>query len=156
MAVLLATQNAPLSFHDSLSTNIRRVFPDSQIILTYYSAPTNATCMLNGLLDPFLLEELTSAMKHQPFSVCIDRSNDTAVKYMNPLTVQICDFRSGKIVNLFLDMCETTSAKTEVIYTALNEKIYQLLSMSELHNYTSVGVNSLKPRRYDDRSVLLI
>ena len=40
-------------------------------------------------------------------------------------------------------MCKTTSAEAEAAYTALNEKISQLLDSSEfLHNCTSIGVDN--------------
>ena len=87
--------------------------------------------MLNKALFPFLLENLTSGMKHQPFSICIYGSNDAELEKMNPITVRIYNARSGKIVHHFLDMCETTSATTEAVYTALNEKISQLLDTSK-------------------------
>ena len=54
--------------------------------------------MLNDVLDPFLLEELISAMKHQPLSVSIDGSNDTRLEKMNPVTMRIYDVRSGELV----------------------------------------------------------
>ena len=41
-------------------------------------------------------------------------------------------------------MCETTSAAAEAAYTALNEKISQLLGTSKtLHNSTSLGVDNI-------------
>ena len=46
MTVLLATQNIPLAFHDSLFPNIRQVFTGSQIVLKYHSALAKATSML--------------------------------------------------------------------------------------------------------------
>lgn len=62
---------------------------------------------------------------------------------MSATTVEIYNIRSGKIVNLSRDMCEKTSATAKVIYTALNEKISQLLNTSEpWHNCTSVGVSN--------------
>ena len=62
---------------------------------------------------------------------------------MNAITVEIYNVRSGKIVNLFLDMCEKTSVTAEVICTALNEKVSQFLNTSEpWHNYTSAGVSN--------------
>ena len=40
-------------------------------------------------------------------------------------------------------MWEKTSVTAEVIYTALNEKMYQLLNTSEpWHNYTSAAVSN--------------
>ena len=62
---------------------------------------------------------------------------------MNAITVEIYNVRSGKIVNLFLDMCEKTSVTAEVICTALNEKVSQFLNTSEpWHSYTSAGVSN--------------
>ena len=49
--------------------------------------------MLSKALAPFLLQDLTSAMKHQPFSICIDGSNDPGLETINSLTVQIYDVR---------------------------------------------------------------
>ena len=62
---------------------------------------------------------------------------------MNPISVRIFNMRSGKIVEHFLNMCETTSTTVEVIYTVLNYKISQLLNTSEpCHSCTSVGTNN--------------
>ena len=83
MAVLLATQNIPLAFHDSLTLTIRQVFPDSQITLKYHSASTKVTFMLNKALAAFPLEDLTSAMRHQPFSICIDPADIYLFKVNN-------------------------------------------------------------------------
>ena len=131
MAALQATQNITVAFHDSLTTTICQVFCDSQIALKYPLISTKATCMLNSALAPFLLEDLASAMKHQVFSICINDSNDTGMKIMNPIRVRIYDVRSGKIVNCFVDICETTSATAKEVYTALNEKIFQLSKTSK-------------------------
>ena len=72
----------------------------------------------------FILDDLTSAMKHQPFSIYTDGSNGPELEIINPITVQIYDVRRGRIVNCFFDMCKTANATAEAIYTALNEKIY--------------------------------
>ena len=96
--------------------------------------------MLNKALAPFLLEDLTSGIKHQPFSICIYGSNDTGLEKMNPITVRIYNARSGKIVHHFLDMCQTIGATAETGYIALNEKISQLLDTSKpWHDCNSVG-----------------
>ena len=67
---------------------------------------TKDTCILNSVFTPFLIEDITSAMKDQPFSIWIDGSNDKELERMNAITVEIYKVRSGKIVNLFLEMCE--------------------------------------------------
>ena len=62
-------------------------------------------------------------MKHQPFSIYIDGPNDTGIEKINPITVRIYNMRSGKIINFFLDIGETTSDTAEAVYITLNEKI---------------------------------
>ena len=43
MAVLTASYNVSLAFHDRLSSTIRKAFPDSKIASRYHSASTKAT-----------------------------------------------------------------------------------------------------------------
>ena len=43
---------------------------------------------------------------------------------MDSITVEVAHVRSGKMVNRFFDMCETTRATTDAIYTATKEKIF--------------------------------
>lgn len=95
-----------IRFHDILSTTIRQIFPNSQIAVKYHGDPTKDTCILNSVFTPFLIEDITSAMKDQLFSIWIDGSNDKELEKMNAITVEIYKVRSGKIVNLFLEMCE--------------------------------------------------
>lgn len=86
MAVLTASSNIPIAFHDCLSPMIRNVFPDSKIASKYHSASTKATCMLNEAVAPTLLEDLDS-MKLHPSSISVDGSNDSDLATMNPITV---------------------------------------------------------------------
>ena len=86
----------------------------------YIAAPAKATSMLKKDLAPFLLEDLTSAMKYQILSNCIHVSNDTEMEKMNPITMRIYSMRSGKTFKYFLNMYEVTSAAIKLIYTALN------------------------------------
>ena len=80
MAVLSASCDIPLAFHDHLSPTIRRVFSDSEVASNYHSAATKATCILNLAVAPILIEVLLERMKVQPFSISIDGSNDTDLK----------------------------------------------------------------------------
>ena len=43
LAVLTASCNVPLAFHDRLSPMIRKIFPDSKLASKYHSASTKAT-----------------------------------------------------------------------------------------------------------------
>jgi len=76
MAVLTASNNIPLAFHDKLSPTIRSVFPDSKVASNYHSASTKMICLLNLAVAPLLMEELVESMKTQPFSLSTDGSND--------------------------------------------------------------------------------
>ena len=89
-----------------LSTTIRQIFLNSQIAVKYHGDSTKDTCILNSVFTPFLIEDITSAMKDHPFSIWIDGSNDKELEKINAITVEIYKVGSGKIVNLFLDMCE--------------------------------------------------
>ena len=109
MAVLTASSNVPLAFHDNLSPTIRRVFPDSKIASKYHSASTKATCMLNETVAPMLIEDLLQSMKLHPFSLSVDGSNDEGLEKMNPLMNPLY-IDANRIVTRFLDMCTSSSA----------------------------------------------
>lgn len=47
---------------------------------------------------------------------------------MNPITVQIRDVISNMVVTRFLDMCTTTGATAEAIYSTMNLKLGSLLN----------------------------
>ena len=143
MAVLTATSNVPMAFHDHLSPTIRKVFPDSKIALKYHSASTKATCILNEAVAPTLISDLLENMRVHPFSISIDGSNDSDLEKMNPITVRIYDCKCNMIVNRFLNMCTTTSATAEGIYTAMNTTLQNLLSCPNPWSLcTAVGVDN--------------
>ena len=143
MAVLTATSNIPLAFHDRLSPTIRNIFPDSKIASNYHSASTKATCMLNFAVAPALLDDLVGSMKIHPFSISIDGSNDTGLQKMNPTTVRIYDVDRNKVVTRFLDMCTSTTATAEGIYGALDSKLVQFLGCANPWSMcTSIGVDN--------------
>ena len=106
--------------------HIRMVFPDSKITSKYHSASTKATCMLNEAVVPMLINDLITTMKTHPFSISIDESNDTELEKMNPITVRVYDVKSNMLVTWFLDMCATTSATSEGIYSIMNGKLGNL------------------------------
>lgn len=143
MAVLTASANVPMAFHDCLSPTIRSVFPDSKIASKYHSASTKATCMLNIAVAPSLIKDLVESMQSHPFSLSIDGSNDTGLEKMNPITIRLYDINNKKIVTRFLDMCSSTSASAEGVYGVVEEKLMDLLQCSNPWNFcTSVGVDN--------------
>ena len=54
MAVLTACSNVSLAFHNHLSPQIRKAFPDLNVAPHYHSASIIATCMLNLVIAPML------------------------------------------------------------------------------------------------------
>ena len=101
MAVLTASCNIPLAFHDQLSPALRSVFSDSKIAAKYHSASTKAMCMLNQAVAPTLVQNLLENMKSHPFSLSVDGSNDTGLEKMNPITIRIFEVNSGQVVTQF-------------------------------------------------------
>ena len=97
LAVLTASGNIPMTFHDSLSPSIRSIFPDSKIASAYHSASTKATCMLNLAVAPTLIKGLLECMRTHPFSLSIDGSNES-------ITIRLYDINNDRIVTRFLDM----------------------------------------------------
>lgn len=143
MAVLTASYNVPLAFHDRLSPTIREFFSDSKIASSYHSASTKATCMLNLAVAPMLICDLVESMKSHPFSLSIDGSNDTDLNKMNPITVRIYDVNSNRVVTRFLDMCSSSSSTAQGIYCVLEQKLTQLLVVDNPWSMcTSVGVDN--------------
>ena len=121
MATTMVKHNVPLAFADHLSPLLKDLFADSEIAKAYSSAKTKATCILNGALWPFYLEELTAEMKLGPFSLSIDGSNDTGREKMNPMTVHV--FSNSGVERKFLDMCTTSgqgAGTAEVIFNKID------------------------------------
>lgn len=116
IAVLTASSNIPMAFHDMLSPTLSKVFPDSKIACKYHSASTKATCMLNLAVAPILVENLLQQMRTHPFSLSTDGSNDTGLQKMNPATVRIYDINENCIVTRFLDMCPSGSSTAAALY----------------------------------------
>lgn len=138
MAVLTASFNIPLAFHDQLSPLIRSAFSDSDIAKKYHSASTKATCILNHAVAPKLKSLLINCMK-----VSVDGSNDVGLTKMNPLTVRIFDIETSKVVTQFLDMCTTSASTAEALYNVVDGKLTELLDTENPWNLcTSVGVDN--------------
>ena len=143
IAVLTVSSNVPLAFHDKLSPTIRRIFPDSKIASKYHSASTKATSMLNEAVAPMLIEDLLQSMKLHPFSLAVDGSSDEGLEKMNPLTVRIFDVNTNRVVTRFLDMCTSSSATAEGIFTVIDEKLTTLLNCAQPWDLcTLVGVDN--------------
>ena len=60
-------------------------------------------------------------MKHQPYSLSVDASNDAGLSKMNPLTVLIFCIRQETVSQKFLDICITRrvdATKSKEIFDA--------------------------------------
>ena len=68
-------------------------------------------------------ESLVAVMRSAPFSVAIDWSIDSGVEKMNPLTVRIFNERNGSMHTQFLDMCMTSQATAEGIFSMMDKAL---------------------------------
>ena len=64
--------------------------------------------------------KLVERMKATPFSVATDRSNDTGLKTMNPVTTKIFYVNQHKIRHRFLDMGTTQDGTANEIFQKMN------------------------------------
>lgn len=119
VANALVQHNIPLAFTNHLSPLLKSAFPDSEIAKSYASASTKTTCIINGALAPHFKSALIEAMKHNPYSLAIDGSNDSGIEKMNPMTVRLYEPSTGRIVTRFLDMCTTTGMQYYRHYEAI-------------------------------------
>jgi len=62
-------------------------------------------------------------MKKDPFALAIDCSSDSSVKKMTPLTVRLFDNVSGIVCTRLLDMCISSSATADSIFSKMNEAL---------------------------------
>ena len=97
-----------MTFSNSLTV------PDSEIATNYHCARTETACILNHALAPYLSKELVTAMKHQPYSLSVDASNDAEISKMNPLMVRIFDIRQKRVSQKFLDLCITRGVDASI------------------------------------------
>ena len=83
--------------------------------------------MLNGAVAPKLKSELLNKMRVQPFSICVDGSNDRELQKMNPVTVRIHYDLTGRTATQFVDMCLSSSSTAADLYKVIDGKLAQLL-----------------------------
>ena len=116
----MVQHNLPLAIADHLSPLLRDIFSDSETAKGYASTRTKTTCIINGSLAPYFKSTLVSAMKSQPFTICIDGSNDTGLEKMNPMTIRYFNDDHGAVVTHFFDMCITTGTHMYVFYCTMH------------------------------------
>ena len=58
-------------------------------------------------------------MKENPYALAIDGSSDNNIEKMNPLTVRIFDESCGIVCTRFLDMCMSSEATAEAIFSKM-------------------------------------
>lgn len=108
VANFIVQHNLPLAVADHLSPLLRDIFPESETARKYGSTRTKTTCIVNHSLAPYFQSLVVDAMRSQPFSICIDGSNDTGIEKMNPMTIRYFSTNQGAVVTHFLDICITT------------------------------------------------
>lgn len=120
---MLAQHNIPLAVSDELTPLFRDIFPDSEIAKQYASRQTKTACLINGAIAPFFCEKLVTTMRAAPFALAIDGSSDTGKEKMNPLTIRTYDDSRGIVNTQFLDMCMSSDATAEGIFSKMQEAL---------------------------------
>ena len=101
---MIAHHNAALCLSDHIGQMQRKIFPDSEITKSYHCAWTKTACILNHAHEPYLKIKLIDAMRKEPYSLCVDASNDSGLIKMNPLTIRIFDVNKSIVSPKFLDI----------------------------------------------------
>ena len=81
-------------------------------------------------------------MRVQPFSICVDGSNDRELQKQktNPITIWIHDDMNSHIVTQWLDMCLSSNSTAAHPYNVIDGNLAQLHECENLWNLcTSVG-----------------
>ena len=112
--------NIPLAVSDHAGPLFRKMFPDSTIAKKYSCARTKTTAVLNGAMAPEMTLSLVNMMKVEPFSLNVDGSNDNDLLKMYPLCVRIFDVNRGHVCLRFLDICASSLATADGIFTKLD------------------------------------
>ena len=116
---MLVQHNIPIALANEMTPLFQDVFSDSEIAKRYASRHTKTACLINGALAPHYQQELVAYMKENPYALTIDGSSDNSIEKMNPLTVRIFDQVSGTVCTRFLDMCMSSEANAEAIFSKM-------------------------------------
>ena len=81
----LLEHNLPIAVADHAGPLFRSMFPDSKIAQSYHCARTKATCIVNGALAVECADQVISKARSQPFTLCLDGSNDQESHKLIPL-----------------------------------------------------------------------
>ena len=109
----------PTAVADHAGPLFRSMFPDSKIAQSYHCARTKATCIVNGALAVECADQVISKARSQPFTLCLDGSNDQESHKLIPITVRLFDQDKGMVVARFLDMCLSSSGTAAAYFEKL-------------------------------------
>ena len=83
----LIQHNLPIATAGHLGPLFKTIFPDSKIAQSYACSAIKTTAIVNMAMEPHCHQYIVEHCKTHPFSLGIDRSSDTDVKKMNPVTI---------------------------------------------------------------------
>lgn len=113
----------PLDVADHAGPLFRSMFPDSKVAKHYGCARTKTASIINGAMATEVSSQVMELLQKQPFTLCVDGSNDQEEERLIPLTVRIFDPTSGRVVSKFLEMCLSTLG-TAAAYFEKKEEVF--------------------------------
>ena len=109
---------------------------DSKVAKHYGCARTKMASIINGAMATEVME----LVHMQPFTLCVDGSNDKEKEKLIPLTVRIFDLTTGRVVSKFLEMC-LSMLGTAGAYFEKMEEVFVEKSIP-WQNYIALSVDS--------------
>ena len=122
-ADFLIEHNLPISNSDHATSLLPCMFPDSKIAQKYSSRRTKTTEITHTLAS-YEKSDIIKDLKHMPFSLATDGSNDFKDTKLYPVVVRYFSKKAHKIVTVLLGLQESQQSST-------GENIFKLLD-SEL------------------------
>lgn len=141
---LIATNNLPFSFIDSLIPLLKSIAPDSEIIKEITLKRTKCTAIMTESLGKCFLEILSSKLREPGcfFSLIMDETTDISTKKQCAFAVIYYDYINCNIVTSFFDIVEAEGGKANELFdTLIKTLVDKNIPISNLIAFSSDTTN---------------
>ncbi|CAG9835526.1 unnamed protein product [Diabrotica balteata] len=122
---LVATNNLPFSFVDTLVPLLKNIAPDSEIIKSITLKRTKCSAVVTESLGKCFSERLSSQLREPGcfFSLIMDETTDIATKKQCAFAVIYYDSNNSNIVTSFFDIVEAEGSKANELFDTLKKRL---------------------------------